>query len=171
MERSHGKLLTALRGTTAISGMILFVIVGATTFSQILSFSGASNGIVLLIVGHGLTKNVIIADMMPILIFLGIFVDQVSMMLITLPIFMPRSAEIRHRFGLVRCDVPYLYATWANVAAARVAADDNEGCGTARDQDEYIFRSVVPYIMLSLVLLALVFFLPAVAVWLPNLFL
>jgi TRAP-type mannitol/chloroaromatic compound transport system permease large subunit len=34
-----------------------------------------------------------------------------------------------------------------------------------------IFRAVVPYIMLSLVLLALVFFLPAVAVWLPNLFL
>ena len=57
-------LLTALRGTMAISGMILFIIVGATTFSQILSFSGASNGIVSLIVGHGLTKNVIIADMM-----------------------------------------------------------------------------------------------------------
>src|SRR6187397_1755069 len=34
-------LLAALRGTAAISGMILFIIVGATTFSQILSFSGA----------------------------------------------------------------------------------------------------------------------------------
>src|SRR5262245_19402334 len=38
-------LLAALRGTAAISGMILFIIVGATTFSQILSFSGASNGL------------------------------------------------------------------------------------------------------------------------------
>src|SRR6476646_2916527 len=35
-------LLQALRGTAAISGMILFIIVGATTFSQILSFSGAA---------------------------------------------------------------------------------------------------------------------------------
>src|SRR6185503_7952505 len=35
-------LLKALRGTAGISGMILFIIVGATTFSQILSFSGAS---------------------------------------------------------------------------------------------------------------------------------
>src|SRR3954465_1732060 len=41
-----GNLLRALRGTAAISGMILFIIVGATTFSQILSFSGASNGLV-----------------------------------------------------------------------------------------------------------------------------
>src|SRR6516165_4245786 len=31
----------ALRGTIAISGMILFIILGATTFSQVLSFSGA----------------------------------------------------------------------------------------------------------------------------------
>src|SRR2546422_988754 len=44
-------LLQALRGTAAISGMILFIIVGATTFSQILSFSGASNGLVELIAG------------------------------------------------------------------------------------------------------------------------
>src|SRR2546429_5337047 len=37
-------LLKALRGTAAISGMILFIIVGAMTFSQILSFSRASHG-------------------------------------------------------------------------------------------------------------------------------
>src|SRR6202012_1891481 len=76
-------LFTSLRGTIMISGMILFIIVGAPTFS------GASNGIVALITGHGLSQNAIIAGMMLILIFLGIFVDQVSMMLITLPIFMP----------------------------------------------------------------------------------
>jgi TRAP-type mannitol/chloroaromatic compound transport system permease large subunit len=32
-------LLKALMGTAAISGVILFIIVGATTFSQILTFS------------------------------------------------------------------------------------------------------------------------------------
>src|SRR5437660_8399332 len=47
-------LLDSLRGTAAISGMILFIIVGATTFSQILSFSGASDGLVALIAGMGL---------------------------------------------------------------------------------------------------------------------
>jgi TRAP-type mannitol/chloroaromatic compound transport system permease large subunit len=33
-------LWTALEGTVALSGMILFIILGATIFSQILSFSG-----------------------------------------------------------------------------------------------------------------------------------
>src|SRR5579864_6588564 len=36
----------ALRGTVAVSGMILFIILGATTFSQVLSFSGATDGLV-----------------------------------------------------------------------------------------------------------------------------
>src|SRR5262252_617675 len=44
-------LMAALRGTAGISGMILFIILGATTFSQILSFSGASNGLAELVTG------------------------------------------------------------------------------------------------------------------------
>src|SRR5262249_43405183 len=37
-------LLKSLTGTVAVSGTILFIIVGATTFAQVLSFSGATNG-------------------------------------------------------------------------------------------------------------------------------
>ena len=162
-------LLTALRGTMAISGMILFIIVGATTFSQILSFSGASNGIVSLIVGHGLTKNVIIADMMLILIFLGIFVDQVSMMLITLPIFMPVVQKLG--IDLVWFGVMYLICMQLGLMLPPhgLLLMTMKGVAPPQIRMSHIFRAVVPYIMLSLVLLALVFFLPVVAVWLPNL--
>ena len=38
--------MKALTGTVAISGTILFIIVGATTFSQVLSFSGVVNGLI-----------------------------------------------------------------------------------------------------------------------------
>src|SRR6266576_371238 len=86
---SVDNLLKALRGTAGISGMILFIIVGAMTFSQILSFSGASNGMVEIIATLGLPPLALIAVMMLVLIFLGLFVEQVSMMMITLPIFMP----------------------------------------------------------------------------------
>src|SRR6476620_11743056 len=48
-------LYAALRGTLAISSIILFIIVGATTFSQILSFSGASTGLVGGLLGLGLS--------------------------------------------------------------------------------------------------------------------
>ncbi|HXC37354.1 MAG TPA: TRAP transporter large permease subunit, partial [Burkholderiales bacterium] len=68
-------LLKALKGTAGISGMILFIILGATAFAQILSFSGASNGLVQVITGQGWSTPMVVTGMMLMLIFLGIFVD------------------------------------------------------------------------------------------------
>ena len=48
-------LRAALEGTVAVSGMILFIILGATVFSQILSFSGVTDGVVSAVTGRGLS--------------------------------------------------------------------------------------------------------------------
>jgi tripartite ATP-independent transporter DctM subunit len=161
-------LLTSLQGTMMISGMILFIILGATTFSQILSFSGASNGIVSLITGQGLSQSSIIGGMMLILIFLGVFVDQVSMMLITLPIFMP----IVQNFGidLVWFGVMFLICMQLGLLLPPhgLLLMTMKGVVPPQIRMGHIFRAVVPYILLSLLMLALVFFVPAVALWLPN---
>ena len=161
-------LFQALRGTAAISGMILFIIVGATTFSQVLSFSGASNGLVEMIVGLGLSPLAVIAAMMLLLVFLGLFVEQVSMMLITLPIYMPLVQKygvdpvwfgvmflICMQLGLLLPPHGLLLMTMKGVAPPQVRM-------------AHIFQAVLPYIAMSLLLLALVFFAPAVAVWLPK---
>jgi tripartite ATP-independent transporter DctM subunit len=161
-------LLTSLQGTMMISGMILFIILGATTFSQILSFSGASNGIVSLITGQGLSQNFIIGGMMLILIFLGVFVDQVSMMLITLPIFMP----VVQNFGidLVWFGVMFLICMQLGLLLPPhgLLLMTMKGVVPPKVRMSHIFRAVLPYILLSVLMLALVFFVPAVALWLPN---
>src|SRR5690242_1804320 len=161
-------LLQALRGTAGISGMILFIIVGAMTFSQILSFSGASNGVVETIATLGLPPTGLIAAMMLVLIFLGLFVEQVSMMLITLPIFMPLVQKlgadtvwfgvmflICMQLGLLLPPHGLLLMTMKGVAPPQVTM-------------AHIFRAVIPYIAMSLFVLTLVFLVPAVAVWLPK---
>jgi tripartite ATP-independent transporter DctM subunit len=161
-------LFAALRGTVAISTIILFIIVGATTFAQILSFSGASNGLVGQLLGLGLSSSAIIAGMMGILIFLGIFVDQVSMMLITLPIFMPIVQRVGvepiwfgvmflicMQLGLLLPPHGLLLMTMRGVAPPQVTM-------------AHIFLAVIPYVTMSLLVLALVFAVPAVATWLPR---
>lgn len=162
------KLIAALRGTVGISGMILFIIVGATTFSQILSFSGASSGLVSLITGQGLPPMVVIAGMMLVLIFLGIFVDQVSMMLITLPIFMP----VVQAFGidLVWFGVMFLICMQLGLLLPPhgLLLMTMKGVSPPQVRMGHIFQAVVPYVAMSILVLALVFFVPAVAVWLPK---
>jgi TRAP-type C4-dicarboxylate transport system permease large subunit len=160
-------LWKALKGTTAISGMILFIILGATTFSQILSFSGATEGMVGAILAHGLSPLAIVALMMAMLIFLGIFVDQVSMMLITLPVFMPIVQRlgidpiwfgvlflICMQLGLLLPPHGLLLMTMRGVAPPEVTM-------------AHIFRAVVPYVAMSILLLALILFVPDIATWLP----
>ena len=162
-------MVKSLKGTAGISGMILFIILGATTFAQILSFSGASTGMVQFITGQGLSTNFIVVGMMLILIFLGIFVDQVSMMMITLPIFMPLVQSlgidpiwfgvmflICMQLGLLLPPHGLLLMTLRGVAPASVTMG-------------HIFMAVVPYVAMSMLLLLAVFFMPSIATWLPQL--
>jgi tripartite ATP-independent transporter DctM subunit len=165
---SFAALVRALRGTAVISGMILFIIVGATTFAQILSFSGAADGLVKIITGQGLPAWAIVAGMMLILIFLGIFVDQVSMMMIALPIFMPVVQTlgvdliwfgvmflICMQLGLLLPPHGLLLMTMRAVAPAEVTM-------------AHIFRGVAPFVIISLLLLGAVFLWPPIATWLPR---
>ena len=161
-------VLQALQGTAGISGMILITILGATTFAQILSFSGASSGLVQFITGHGLSANQILIGMMLLLIFLGIFVDQVSMMMITLPIFMPIVNTlgidpvwfgvlflICMQLGLLLPPHGLLLMTMRGVAPPSVTMG-------------HIFLAVTPYVVMSLLLLTAVFLVPGIATWLPS---
>ena len=162
-------LLDSLHGTVLISAMILFIILGATTFSQILSFSGATNGIVNVISGSGLSPNVIVIVMLAILITLGIFIDQVSMMLITLPIFMPLVNSlgiepvwfgilflICMQLGMLLPPHGLLLMTMKGVTPPEVTMG-------------HIFQAVIPYIAISIAVLTVVFLVPGVATWLPKL--
>jgi tripartite ATP-independent transporter DctM subunit len=161
-------LRAALEGTVAVSGMILFIILGATVFSQILSFSGVTDGVVSAVTGRGLSPFFILVAMMALLIFLGIFVDQVSMMMITLPVFMPIVRLlgidliwfgvlflICMQLGLLLPPHGLLLMTMKGVAPPQVTMN-------------HIFRAVVPYIVMSLLLLALIIAVPVIATWLPG---
>ena len=161
-------LLKALRGTAAISGMILFIIVGATTFSQILSFSGVSNGLVDIIANLGLPPGAVIAAMMALLIFLGLFVEQVSMMMITLPIYMP----LVQKYGVdpVWFGVMFLICMQLGLLLPPhgLLLMTMKGVSPPEVRMSHIFQAVVPYLAMSIALLTLVFFIPAIAVWLPR---
>jgi tripartite ATP-independent transporter DctM subunit len=162
-------LMKALTGTVAVSGTILFIIVGATTFSQVLSFSGVVNGLIEVVTAMGLSVNALIIAMLLILLFLGCFVDQVSMMLITLPFFMPLLQRyavdpiwfgvlflICMQLGLLTPPFGLLLFTMKGVAPPAITMHQ-------------IYVAAMPYIAMSLLILVLIFFFPVIATWLPAL--
>jgi tripartite ATP-independent transporter DctM subunit len=164
---TFANLMKALTGTVAVSGIILFIIVGATTFSQVLSFSGVVNGLVGLVTGLGLSVNAVVIAMLLILLFLGCFVDQVSMMLITLPFFMPLAQRydidpiwfgvlflICMQLGLLTPPFGLLLFTMKGVAPPAITMHQ-------------IYMAAMPYVVMSSLILVLIFFFPVIATWLP----
>ncbi len=162
-------LMVALKGTVAVSGTILFIIVGATTFSQVLSFSGATNGIIGLVGAQGLPSWVLILGMMGLLIFLGFFVDEVSMMMITLPFFMPLVQQmgvdpiwfgvlflINMQIGLLSPPFGLLLFAMKGVAPPHITMGQ-------------IVQSVMPFLYFGIAVMLLVFLWPPLATWLPKL--
>ena len=160
-------LMQSLKGTIGISAMILFIILGATTFSQILSFSGATEGIVSTIFAHNLSPAAIIAGMLLLLIFLGIFVDQVSMMLITLPVFMPIVQRLE--VDLIWFGVLYLICMQLGLLLPPHGLLLMTMRGVAPPQVTmlHIFQAVTPYIVMSILLLVAIVLFPRIATWLP----
>jgi tripartite ATP-independent transporter DctM subunit len=161
-------LAKALTGTAAISGVILFIIIGATTFSQILSFSGSTNGLVALVRDAAIPPWGVLAGMLAILLILGCFLDQVSMMLITLPFFMPLVQFygwdplwwgvlylICMQLGLLTPPFGMLLFTMRSVAPASIPTTE-------------IFAAVTPYVIMGLLMIALVWTFPPIATWLPS---
>jgi hypothetical protein len=61
-----------------------------------------------------------------------------------------------------------LHAARTALAAARPAAHDTEGRRAARGDDESYFSAVVPYIVMSVLLLALILGVPVIATWLLS---
>ncbi|MBI3030104.1 MAG: TRAP transporter large permease [Candidatus Rokubacteria bacterium] len=162
-----GGLMKALLGTAAISGVILFIIVGATTFAQILTFSGATNGLVTAIREAQFTSPVVLGAMMLILLALGCFIDQVSMMLITLPFFMPLVELYRFdpvwfgvlflicmQLGLLTPPFGMLLFTMKSVAPRAITMAQ-------------VYGAVTPYLVFGLLMLVVVVLFPPVATWLP----
>ncbi|MBM3600479.1 MAG: TRAP transporter large permease subunit [Alphaproteobacteria bacterium] len=161
-------LARSLMGTAAISGIILFIIVGATTFAQVLVFSGATNGMVTLVSGAGLPPMAVLIAMLVILLILGCFIDQVSMMLITLPFFMPIVQLfgfdpvwfgvlflICMQLGLLTPPFGMLLFTMKGVAPGHITMAQ-------------IYEAATPYVIFGLLALVLVLLWPPIATWLPS---
>jgi TRAP-type C4-dicarboxylate transport system permease large subunit len=159
--------MKALLGTVAVSGTILFIIVGATTFAQVLSFSGVVNGLVGLVTGLGLSVSALVIAMLLLLVLLGCFVDQVSMMLITLPFFMPLLQRydidpiwfgvlflICMQLGLLTPPFGLLLFTMKGVAPSSITMHQ-------------IYMASLPYVAMSVGILILIFLFPTIATWLP----
>lgn len=159
---------TALRETALTVVMILFVIVASSTFSQLLSFSGATSGIVSLIQAFDPTPFTVLLGMMLILLLLGCFVDQVSMAMITIPLFVPIANAVQVELlwlgvvYLLTMEIAFLTPPFGLLLFVMKGVAPREiGMGM-------VYKAAFPFVLLELIVLVAVLFFPELGLWLPS---
>ena len=160
--------VVAVRQTLRFTVMTLFIICGSITFSQVMAFSQASNGLSAAVLGVGLAPLELLAGMLLILLFLGCFMDQVSMMMITVPLFMPLVQQAGFDpvwFGVLMLMCLEISLATPPFGLLLFVAKGAPPETPMRD----IVRSVAPFIALALAVVVLLAAFPQLALWLPRL--
>ncbi len=166
---SWKSFVTASRETLSLTVMTLFIIAGSIVFSQLLAFTGATSGFSRLIVDSGLSPMMLVVGMLAVLLVLGCFMDQVSMMMITIPLFMPVVFAIGVDpvwFGVLMLLVLEISLATPPFGLLLFVAQGAAPAGTTMRQ---IIVSVLPFIAMSLVLVGLLLAVPQIALTLPEL--
>jgi tripartite ATP-independent transporter DctM subunit len=80
--------------TVRVAGMVFFILMNSTVYSQLLAYSGASAGLLDWVASFDVHRLWILFAMFWVMILLGMFMDGVSMMLISVPIFFPLAHHL-----------------------------------------------------------------------------
>ena len=160
---------TTIRQTLAISCMFMWIILAAMGFGAIFDGLGAVRAIDDLFTEQlGLNPWVILILMQLSFLVMGTFLDDTAMLVIVAPLYVPL---VRHLgFDLIWYGVLYTITTQIaymtppfgyNLFLMRSMAPPEIG---VRD----IYVSIVPFVLVMIIALALILFFPQIALWLPN---
>lgn len=160
-------LRLAVMETVKLSVMILFIIAASQTFSQILSFSGATGGLIGMINAFELSDLQVLVGMILLLLVLGCFIDQVSMLMVTIPVFIPLAQAVginelvlgvvyllTMEIGLLTPPFGLLLFVMRGVAPPQISMSQ-------------IYRSILPFLAIKLVVLGMIVAWPSIGTWLP----
>ena len=162
-------VVASTSSTLAVTAMVFLIIIGSSTFSQLLAFSGATSGILSLLSGVDASPLVMLVAMFAVLLFLGCFMDQVSIMLLTLPLFIPLAQNLG--FDLVWFGLLLLLGLEVGLITPPFGLLLFVMMGTAPKGTTLpeIALAGVPYIACALLVVVAVVVFPQLALYLPSL--
>ncbi len=154
------------------SAPILLLLVAASLYSRTLAMTGVTNAIQDLFTSTGLTPFLIIVMMVVVWFLLGMVIDSISIMLLTVPIFAPIAQQLGYDpiafaiVGILAIEAGLLTPPFGLlVYTVKAAVQDEDPDISIVD----IFKGSMPYWMIMLIAMTLIIQFPQIATILPSL--
>ncbi len=161
-------IFRAARSTTRVTVMVFFIVVGSISFGRLLATSGAVTGLVDFAIGLDVHPLVIVGFTQVVLLVLGAFMDPASIVMITAPIFFPMVKELG--FDMLWFATISLLSVQLGLISPPFGLDvyTMKAIAPPHITLGQVFKASMPYFVMGLLLLILLFFVPAISTWLPN---
>lgn len=156
-------------GALQIMVMVLVIMMGSLAYSQIMAFTGATRWVGGLAIHFALTPLAVMIAMQVVLLIMGCFLDQISIMMVTIPIFMP----VVRTFGMDPVWFAAIYLLNMEMAAITppfgLELFTMKGVAPPDTTMGDIITAALPFVCLDLVGMALMIAFPIISLWLPGL--
>ena len=163
---SFSGLADAFLDTVYSTAMLFFIIVGAFIFSRFIVLTRLPNELAAWIQAVGLSPLMIVAVVIALYFLLGTFLEEVSTILITVPVVLPLMTSIGYDgiwFGIFVTVMATIGLISPPVGlTVFVIQSQNPDIPAAK-----IYRGTLPFLAADFVLVALLVAFPALALWLP----
>jgi len=150
------------------TGMIFLLFIGATIFTRFVALSGVPRELSAFIVESGVSPIMLMLMVSVLFLFLGMFLDSISMMLLTLPVLLPILIDLDINliwFGII---VVKLVEIGAITPPFGITVYVMKSVVGEQVHLEEIFRGVSWFIAMDVVLLAILIAFPEIVLWLPS---
>ncbi len=157
----------ALMSTMTTTSMMLLVIVGSTGFSQLLALTGTTSSLVAAVGELDLAPILMVIAMQLIVLLLGCFIDTISIMLVSIPVFMPIVAVL----GIDPIWFSVLILVQLELAGITppfgVLLFVMKGVQQHLRISE-IYRAAIPIVLIQFLLIAILMTFPQIVLFLPE---
>jgi TRAP-type mannitol/chloroaromatic compound transport system permease large subunit len=164
-------LRDTLTKTLAVSCMFMWIILAALAFGAVFDGLGAVRALeTLFLEKWGLEPWQVLVLMQLTFIVMGMFLDDTAMLIIVAPLYVPLIIALGFNpiwYGVlytITCQIAYLTPPFGyNLFLMRAMAPKEVSLMD-------IYRSVIPFVLLMILGLAIIITFPQVALWLPSLY-
>lgn len=163
--RTRG-LNESLAATLRTTCMIFAIIIGAMIFSYFLAIAQIPQTLVTWVGELPLPPWAIMLVIIAIYIVLGFFIDQIAIIILTLPLVFPLVMSLGYDpiwFGIIVTKTAEI-----GLVTPPLGMNVFVACGATGTRIEQGFRGVAPFLLGDLIVIALLFMIPGLSTWLPG---
>lgn len=156
----------ALRSSAQTSCMILFIILGAHVFGYFLTLSRVTNDLSLWVGALEMSPTAIMVLILIGYIILGFFMDQIAILILTVPVILPIVVQLG--FDPVWFGVIVVVTAEVGMVTPPMGMNVFVVARYTRRPLGELFRGVMPHVWAHLIVIAVMLAFPALITWLPS---